>query len=931
MFDRHNNISIFVYIAILLNAIIIALFITFVFGLKKDAFDIDTKKLDRTSLICQNNILSLINDYDNRLDKIIESYNFPSLLQNVVLNGMNEDEKNRIISIFRSGSYAFDTVGLYFSDGRAVFSSPDNRKSINLNALKINDKKAFFDQDFDGVYFIKPIKNEKGLEVGYIVASVFKKIFENTSYNLNFLLIPNGVIYYNPSININSISRDTLYQYMNNPGVINIGAYSYILHSSNVKDIYNFNVGILELDVPIIQRYLKYILLIILCSSLIFLISSALYERKKLQTENASDIEDDSIYSLDDNILEDDEYNNFDDDNNLDDFNYDLNTLNEDIEYLNNIESKNKKHIDKKSKLELPNLDDIEKAVDNISKEDLLAIEDLEDIEESINDEAIKVDNVDEVDNDEHLNIENIEDLEKIEDSINDEAIKVDNIDEVDNDEHLNIENIEDLEKIEDSIDDEAIKVDNIDEVDNDEHLNIENIEDLEKIEDSIDDEAIKVDNIDEVDNDEHLNIENIEDLEKIEDSIDDEAIKVDNLDEVDNDEHLNIENIEDLEKIEDSIDDEAIKVDNIDEVDNDEHLNIENIEDLEKIEDSIDDEAIKVDNLDEVDNDEHLNIENIEDLEDIEDSIDDETIKIDNIDEDLEEEVDDNSIPNIDNLDNNINTVSEEDKELDYVPTLDNVLDENDEDKNILRGIDDIISDNEEDILISHGSMIDNEISKKEDDYFSSLDSFNLALNKDFLFDDDKNEFDKSHNYDSNEVIKKASEDDVFDTEDLIDSELYDPEEKRPPMPEDYKDAEEKVKDNMTSNWKNILKAIKGEKFVNKSLDEMLEWIKEKSGLNVLHSAMLTKDENGIYKISDSKNLTEDTKNKLEIDENEALFKKILSSRKTLYVSDPFSSLSLKIKFDEKDRENISHMIFIPIQDEETQLKSFFIGLSSN
>ncbi|WP_302280292.1 AAA family ATPase [Brachyspira pilosicoli] len=829
MFDRHNNISIFVYIAILLNAIIIALFITFVFGLKKDAFDIDTKKLDRTSLICQNNILSLINDYDNRLDKIIESYNFPSLLQNVVLNGMNEDEKNRIISIFRSGNYAFDTVGLYFSDGRAVFSSPDNRKSINLNALKINDKKAFFDQDFDGVYFIKPIKNEKGLEVGYIVASVFKKIFENTSYNLNFLLIPNGVIYYNPSININSISRDTLYQYMNNPGVINIGAYSYILHSRNVKDIYNFNVGILELDVPIIQRYLKYILLIILCSSLIFLISSALYERKKLQTENASDIEDDSIYSLDDNILEDDEYNNFDDDNNLDDFNYDLNTLNEDIEYLNNIESKNKKHIDKKSKLELPNLDDIEKAVDNISKEDLLAIEDLEDIEESINDEAIKVDNVDEVDNDEHLNIENIEDLEKIEDSINDEAIKVDNIDEVDNDEHLNIENIEDLEKIEDSIDDEAIKVDNVDEVDNDEHLNIENIEDLEKIEDSIDDETIKVDNVDEVDNDEHLNIENIEDLEKIEDSIDDE------------------------------------------------------------------------------------------------------TIKIDNIDEDLEEEVDDNSIPNIDNLDNNINTVSEEDKELDYVPTLDNVLDENDEDKNILRGIDDIISDNEEDILISHGSMIDNEISKKEDDYFSSLDSFNLALNKDFLFDDDKNEFDKSHNYDSNEVIKKASEDDVFDTEDLIDSELYDPEEKRPPMPEDYKDAEEKVKDNMTSNWKNILKAIKGEKFVNKSLDEMLEWIKEKSGLNILHSAMLTKDENGIYKISDSKNLTEDTKNKLEIDENEALFKKILSSRKTLYVSDPFSSLSLKIKFDEKDRENISHMIFIPIQDEETQLKSFFIGLSSN
>ena len=871
MFDRHNNISIFVYIAILINTIIIGLFITFVFGLKKDAFDIDTKKLDRTSLICQNNILSLINDYDNRLDKIIESYNFPSLLQNVVLNGMNEDEKNRIISIFRSGNYAFDTVGLYFSDGRAVFSSPDNRKSINLNALKINNKKAFFDQDFDGVYFVKPIKNEKGLEVGYIVASVFKKIFENTSYNLNFLLIPNGVIYYNPSININSISRDTLYQYMNNPGVINIGAYSYILHSSSVKDIYNFNVGILELDVPIIQKYLKYILLVILSSSLIFLIASTLYERKKLQAQNVSDIEDDSIYLDDDNILEDDEYNNFDDDNNLDDFNYDLDTLNEDIEYLNNIESKNKKHIDKKSKLELPSLDEIEDTANNISKEDLLDIEDLEDIEDNIEDEAIKVDNVDEVD---------------------------------DTDEHLNIENIEDLEDIEDNIEDETIKVDNVDEVDDtDEHLNIDNIEDLEDIEDNIEDETIKVDNVDEVD---------------------------------DTDEHLNIDNIEDLENIEDNIDDEAIKIDNVDDVENntDEHLNIDNIEDLEDIEDNIEDETIKVDNVDEVDDaDEHLNIDNIEDLENIEDNIEDETIKIDNIDEDLEEEADDNSIPNIDNLDNNINTVSEEDKELDYVPTLDNVLEENDEydDKNILRGIDDIISDNEEDILISYGSIIDDEVSKKEDDYFSSLDSFNLALNKDFLFDDNKNEFDKSHNYDSDEIIKKASEDDVFDTEDLIDSELYDPEEKRPPMPDDYKNAEEKVKDNMTSNWKNILKAIRGEKFVNKNLDEMLDWIKEKSGLNVLHSAMLTRDENGIYKITDSKNLTEDTKNKLEIDENEALFKKILSSRKTLYVSDPFSSLSLKIKFDEEDRENVSHMIFIPIQDEEAQLKSFFIGLSSN
>ena len=76
MLDKHNKISIFVYISILINIIVLALFITFVFGLKKDAFDVDTKKLDRNALICQNSIVSLVNDYDNRLNKIVESYPF---------------------------------------------------------------------------------------------------------------------------------------------------------------------------------------------------------------------------------------------------------------------------------------------------------------------------------------------------------------------------------------------------------------------------------------------------------------------------------------------------------------------------------------------------------------------------------------------------------------------------------------------------------------------------------------------------------------------------------------------------------------------------------------------------------------------------------------------------------------------------------------
>ena len=71
--------------------------------------------------------------------------------------------------------------------------------------------------------------------------------------------------------------------------------------------------------------------------------------------------------------------------------------------------------------------------------------------------------------------------------------------------------------------------------------------------------------------------------------------------------------------------------------------------------------------------------------------------------------------------------------------------------------------------------------------------------------------------------------------------------------------------------------------------------------------------------------------KSKLSISENEALFKKILSHKKTLYVSDPFASDSIKSKFDPEDRNDISHMIFVPIENDEGGLKSFFIGLSSN
>lgn len=666
MLDRNNNL--YIYIAILLNVIVIALFIAFVFGLKKDAFDVDTKKLDRSSLICQNSILNIVNEYDKRMNKILESYPFADFLQRVVINGVDKSERDKIISIFRSGNYAFDTVTINLAiDGKTIISSPDKNKIINIDNYMNSNSLAFFDEDYDGVYFVKSISNENGIRIGYIVASVFKKIFENTSYNLNFVVLPNGVVYYNPAIDINSISRDTLTRYMeqSDSKTITIDNYSYLLHSGKIKEIENFSIGILELNVPIAQKYLKYVLLSILSSSFLFLIISFLYDRNKLLKEIQTDIyeeeEDYNINSININAGEEDSGNDFE-------------LLSEDdINYLNDI-----------------NLEDI---LDNDNNENEKYKEDKEDEEKDNEEEKL-----------------NLDDLENMDFS-----------DEDDNEIENSKNNITNIEKNDTSLDD----------------------------------------------------------LEEL---------------------YNNLEEMEKLDENEDNI--------------------IESINDMENI---INDEA---------------------------------------------------------------------------------------------------------DILISHGSIIEEEIIRKEDEYFSSSEAFNISLNKDFLLGD------KLENKPEDKINLSSINDyenETFDKEDLKDEELYNPEEV-PKIPDDYyKEAEEKVRENMTAFWKNILKSIRGKKFINKNMDEMIDWIKEESGLNIKNCAMIDKDDNGVYRVSESQNLSDKTKELLKIDEKEGLFKKILSNNKTLYVSDPFSSDSLKDKFDIKDREDIYHMIFVPIQNEDGELKSFFIGLSTN
>lgn len=336
--------------------------------------------------------------------------------------------------------------------------------------------------------------------------------------------------------------------------------------------------------------------------------------------------------------------------------------------------------------------------------------------------------------------------------------------------------------------------------------------------------------------------------------------------------------------------------------------------------------------NLEDIlDNDNNENEKYKEDKEDEEKDNEEEKLNLDDLENMDFSDEDDNEI---ENSKNNITNIEKNDTSLEDLEELYNNLEEmeklDENEDNIIESINDMenIINDEADILISHGSIIEEEIIRKEDEYFSSSEAFNISLNKDFLLGD------KLENKPEDKINLSSINDyenETFDKEDLKDEELYNPEEV-PKIPDDYyKEAEEKVRENMTAFWKNILKSIRGKKFINKNMDEMIDWIKEESGLNIKNCAMIDKDDNGVYRVSESQNLSDKTKELLKIDENEGLFKKILSNNKTLYVSDPFSSDSLKDKFDIKDREDIYHMIFVPIQNEDGELKSFFIGLSTN
>lgn len=651
--DKQKNVNkfpVFLWVAVLVNAIIIALFVTFVFGLRKDAFDIDSAKLDRSMLIGKDNILSSVRFYNDRIKKIIESYPFSDFLQQTLLNGLDKTEEEKIVSIFRNGDYSFDSVSLYLADGQNVFSIPVRIKPIEhvnyLNYMKSSI--AVYDESYDGIYFILPISNKQGIDIGYIAASVDKKIFENAFQSSRFILLPSGVVYYADNVDIKRISKERLLSLLNNTKfdesyIRQIEGTSLIFYSSPVTDVENLNIGLVEADVPIIQKSLKYIILSLLVLSFIFLIVAAIIEwsKSKKDLEYMENEEREEEHDIVDENIDINELNE-----DLDINEYTLSSLDEDISYLDNIIEKDKQDVEKDDIVDLPSVDELEKYVEDAGKY-----------------------------------------------------------------------------------------------------------------------------------------------------------------------------------------------------------------------------------------------------------GVSEETKDSENISEDFHEK--------------------------DFSDTSDYSKDR--------------------DVLVSHGAMLEDEISIKEEEYFSSKDAFNFSFNRDFLLEDDLNvdEDDESIILDEDvlksidldeDIINKADENADFDTSDLVDEELYEPNEV-PKVPDDYyRNVLDKEKVDISNGWLDVLKSIKGNKFVEKTMDDMIEWIKEESGVEIKHAVMLSKINLGdVYSVVDSRNVSSKTKELLKVDENEPLFTKILSYKKPLYVSDPFSSESLSEKFAKEDKENIVRMIFIPIESESNLLESFFIGLSEN
>lgn len=305
---NQKKVSKLLVFAILTNAIIIVLFVAFVFGLRPDLFEIDTKKLDRQMILYIDTINKNIDEYSSRIKKIAVSYPFEEFVQSILVDKDVTAEKEKILSLFRMGEHTFSSVSIFMLDGKNVFSIPINMfKNQIMSSIPPYAKMPIiaYDKNYEGINFIQNITNAQGITTSYINASVDKKIFNNTPSKNKFMLFDNSIIFYNEGVNVNTLSKDTLSLMSRNTKkdkseLLKIDSSPYILYSSSLDKIQDFNIAIIVKDIPAFQKYLRHIILSLFSLSFVTMLIFAFIENRK----NAIYVESDILNDIE-NELED--------------------------------------------------------------------------------------------------------------------------------------------------------------------------------------------------------------------------------------------------------------------------------------------------------------------------------------------------------------------------------------------------------------------------------------------------------------------------------------------------------------------------------------------------------------------------------------------------------------------------------------------------
>lgn len=290
-----------IIISMIINTFIITLYITFVFGMKKDIFVINEDVLDKQMVAYLETLSSRLDYYDNKINKIINSYPFVDFIDISMTNDINDDEVSKIVELFVGIEKPFASVSLSGKDGRVIFSRPIRINSNDIaNNIKVKDSSIVFTsyEDFyDGIEFTAVLKDIENDVLGYVSASVDKSIFSDIVENSDILLLPNGVIYYGNNTDISKTSKEKLVSLLNNTSeegsyFAKIDGTGLLFYASLLNRILGFNIGFIVEDIVPLQKYFKYIILIVLILSLIFLTSILVFELIKKRNEFLDDHSD---------------------------------------------------------------------------------------------------------------------------------------------------------------------------------------------------------------------------------------------------------------------------------------------------------------------------------------------------------------------------------------------------------------------------------------------------------------------------------------------------------------------------------------------------------------------------------------------------------------------------------------------------------------